>query len=71
MTGALISCSGRSETAMELNEDSISGVTELQRRFNSQPRKVFYAKSITVRKEGDRHIGQGHLNQGVLTILNF
>ena len=41
---------------MELNQDLISGVTELQRRLNSQPRKVCYAKAkvrTLVRKEGD------------------
>ena len=39
---------------MELNQDFISGVTELQRRLNSQPRKVYYAKVRTlVRKEGN------------------
>ena len=37
---------------MELNQDFISGVTELERRLNSQPRKVCYAKvRALVRKE--------------------
>ena len=38
---------------MELNEDLISGIAELQRWLNSQPRKVSYAKVRTlIRKEG-------------------
>lgn len=51
---AVISGSGRAEKAMELNQDLTSGVTELQRRLNSSPRKVHYAKvRAVVRKEGD------------------
>lgn len=51
---ALISGSGRTETALQINQDLISVVTELQRRLSSQPREVYYAKvKALVRKEGD------------------